>query len=312
MLDIEAGEVVARRPAAAAAEAAFTVMPGIVDHHVHLGLIEHEQLARGLVVEVHDLGWAPREAIALRADPPPGVLVRVAGPFHTAPGGYPKGRSWAPDESVREVMNPEDARVAVAEAAAAKYDFLKIALNADMANLADVVLESLVSAAQAVGLPVAVHAEGADQAARAINHGVDCLVHAPWTERVSDGLLDRAAGMKWISTLAIHDAAGRATALDNIRRFRDLGGRLRYGTDMGNGPTPVGVNAEEVLLLGDAGLAGDELIAALVGDVVLPTSAQGLLFSPHPLPVSAREVLLWLADARPLTDLDPKETHRER
>ena len=47
----------------------------------------------------------------------------------------------------------------------------------------------------------------------------------------------------WISTLAIHEDADRGTAIGNLRRFHELGGRIRYGTDMGNGPTPVGPNA---------------------------------------------------------------------
>ena len=33
------------------------------------------------------------------------------------------------------------------------------------------------------------------------------------------------------------------------------GGRLHYGTDMGNGPTPIGPRSEEIRALGEAGLA---------------------------------------------------------
>ena len=87
-----------------------TLMPGVVDHHVHLGLVQRELLADGPLVEVHDLGWVLEEALGWRENPPAGVTVRVAGPFHTAPGGYPSGRAWAPELAVRAVVDVEDAR----------------------------------------------------------------------------------------------------------------------------------------------------------------------------------------------------------
>ncbi len=53
-----------------------TVLAGVVDHHVHLGLVDHAALAGSPVVEVHDLGWEPEAVLRLRADPPRGVTVR--------------------------------------------------------------------------------------------------------------------------------------------------------------------------------------------------------------------------------------------
>jgi len=38
------------------------IMPGIVDRHVHLGLVDAAALADTAVVEVHDLGWLPQIA----------------------------------------------------------------------------------------------------------------------------------------------------------------------------------------------------------------------------------------------------------
>lgn len=278
-----------------------TVLPGLVDHHVHLGLVEHAGLADSPLVEVHDLGWDPRQALTWRRNPPHGVKVRVAGPFHTAPGGYPLGRSWAPDAAVRVVDSAAAARRAVAEAVAAGYDLLKIALHAGMGLLSDEVLSVLVTSGHAAGLPVGVHAEGEGQAARAIEAGADLLVHAPWTERLTDELLVRARAMTWCSTLAIHDPAGRACAIDNIRRFREAGGRVVYGTDAGNGPAPLGVNPAEIGLLGEAGLHGDDLLAALTGATdPEPGPDTRLLVSPHPLPDTAEQVVTWLADSRRL------------
>lgn len=283
-----------------------SVLPGVVDRHVHLGLVDAADLADSPVVEVHDLGWEPQAAMGWRARPPSGVRVAVAGPFHTAPGGYPSGRSWAPDGAVRAVDSPAAARLAVAAALAAGYDLVKVALHADMALLDDATLGALVAAAHDAGLPVAVHAEGAGQAARAIEAGADLFAHAPFSERLPDELLRRGLGMTWCSTLAIHARADRERALDNVRRFRALGGRVAYGTDAGNGPAPAGVNPAEIRALGEAGLAGDELLAALTSTGSSDSDSTGvrvdrLLVSPRPLPGTAEEAVAWLADCRRFT-----------
>ena len=284
--------------------AALTRLPGVIDRHVHLGLVDHGPLSGGAVVEVHDLGWSPVQAAAWRATPPGDVVVRAAGPFHTAPGGYPTGRSWAPADAVRAVTDTADARTAVADLTAQGFDALKITLHTAMPLLGDDVLRALVDAAHEAGLPALVHAEGPGQAARAIEAGADVLVHAPWTEALPDELLARAAHTTWISTLAIHDETGRAVATDNIRRFRAHGGTVVYGTDMGNGPTPVGPHPAEIRLLESAGLAGDDLLVAVLGPLDAPAPERTLV-SPLPRPQTAEELLGWLDSA---TRLTPRET----
>lgn len=271
-----------------------TTLPGVVDHHVHLGLVDRDLLAGGPVTEVHDLGWDPREVAAWAAEPPSGLRIRYAGPFHTAPGGYPSGRSWAPAAAVRHVASADQAAAAVADVVAAGGFAVKVALHAGMALLPDDVLGALVGAAHGAGLPVLVHAEGAGQAERAIDAGADTLVHVPWTEELPAGVIVRAAHMTWISTLAIHDgpggSAGLTLALANARRFAAAGGRLVYGTDMGNGPTPVGVNEREIELLGAVGLTGEALRRAVLG----PSDAAPVLAAPLPVPESASDLIAWL------------------
>lgn len=278
---------------------ADVTFPGVVDHHVHLGLVDRALLANCPVTEVHDLGWDPREVTAWAATPPSGVRVRYAGPFHTAPGGYPTGRSWAPDAAVRHVATPREAAAAVADVVAGGGFAVKVALHAGMALLPDDVLRALVDEAHAAGLPVLVHAEGAGQAERAVDAGADTLVHVPWTEALPDEVVARAAGMTWISTLAIHDGPGRPTglelALDNARRFVAAGGTLVHGTDMGNGPTPVGVNEREIELLGAVGLTGEALLRAVLGPADAPA-----LTAPGPVPETAAELIAWLRSARRL------------
>lgn len=291
-------------------EGRAATLPGVVDRHVHLGLVDRALLAGGPVTEVHDLGWDPREVTAWAATPPSGVRVRYAGPFHTAPGGYPTGRTWAPRGAVRHVASAREATGAVADVVARGGFAVKVALHAGMPLLPDDALRALVDAAHTAGLPVLVHAEGDGQAARAIGAGADTLVHVPWTETLPPEVIERAAHMTWISTFAIHDGAavdgavadgaaakGAAAdgpgadlgrALDNARRFVAAGGTLVYGTDMGNGPTPVGVNEREIELLGTV-LTGEPLRRAVLGSPDAPA-----LTAPLPLPETAAELIAWL------------------
>jgi imidazolonepropionase-like amidohydrolase len=174
-------------------------LPGVVDRHVHLGLADRALLAGGPVTEVHDLGWDPRETSAWAATPPSGVRVRYAGPFHTAPGGYPTGRSWAPDAAVRSVASPREVAQAVADVAAGGGFAVKVALHAGMPLLPDDVLCALVTEAHSAGLPVLVHAEGAGQAERAVEAGADTLARA-----VDRDALARAARAGGAHDLDLH------------------------------------------------------------------------------------------------------------
>jgi hypothetical protein len=284
---------------------AGALMPGVVDRHVHLGLVDGAALANTAVVEVHDLGWVPRIARGWKIDPPTGGLVRIAGPFLTAVGGYPSDRTWAPVGSVRELAGPADGVRAVDEAAAQGHDLIKLVLHSGGPLPDDATLVAVVRAAHRRQLPVGVHAEGEGQARRAFEAGADILVHVPWTESVPDDLLLAMAGsMRWTSTFAIHADADRGRALDNARRFIRLGGRLDYGTDMGNdmygGPTPVGPRPEEITALGQAGLTGDSLLESLTGSPRHRLRAAAAVYAPLPLPYSAAEVAVWMEQARRL------------
>lgn len=262
------------------------VLPPFIDHHVHVEMTRPEQAVAGGITGVVDLGanpavataWAAREGLP---------RVRFAGAFLTAVGGYPSDRPWlrpgsvrelatigddADDRSVREhIALPDHVELAVDEQHAFGASVVKVVLNADAGPVFDrPTLDAIVAAAHARGLLVAVHAEGAGTASLAIDAGADALVHTPWTERLDDALVARAAARQvWISTLAIHardfgdDSTELTCAIDNLARFRTAGGRVLYGTDLGNGEQPIGVNARELELLERAGLEASDLIEAL-------------------------------------------------
>lgn len=283
-----------------------TLLPGVVDRHVHLGLVDGARLARSPVVEVHDLGWIPEVAEHWRRSPHTGGPIRIAGPFLTAPGGYPLGHGWAPDTAVRQVADAAAATRAVDDAAARGYDVVKVALVSGQGRLDDATLEAIVTAAHAHGLPVGVHAQGGGQADRAFAAGADVLVHAPWTEVLPDETIGRmAASMTWISTLSIHGGLARRRAAHNALAFIRQGGRLVYGTDMGNGPTPVGVHRREVRALAALASGVDDLLTMLTGvpdggaeedRVTIPVARA--IVAPGPVPRSRARVASWLAAAR--------------
>lgn len=246
-----------------------TVLPGFRDAHVHLGLIDGSALLAGGIAAVDDLGW---DLDVAQTWPGDAALpeVRFAGRFLTPPGGYPAHDGWAPPASIEPVASPERASIAVNRQLDAGASFIKITLDSqDGPVFDDATLSAIVGHAHARGVSVAAHVQGIGQAERAFEAGVDRLAHSPWAERLDDRLLaSMARSQAWVSTLDIH-GWGRfgeafAIASDNVRRFHAAGGMVVYGTDLGNGPLPVGVNERELLALEDAGLGMDALVAAIV------------------------------------------------
>lgn len=304
-----------------------TALPPFIDHHVHLQMTDPDAPPRAGIAGVVDLG-AALPAIAALAEREALPHVEFAGQFLTAPGGYPGDRWWLRPGSLREVPPidtqgrsalPDAAGVAVAEQAAFGARLVKVVMNADAGPVHDrATLDAIVAAAREHDLLVGVHVEGAGMAAFAIDAGVDALVHTPFSERLDDALVRRAAalGQVWISTLAIHerDAVGDAfeLAVDNLARFRAAGGRVVYGTDLGNGELPDGVNARELAALARAGLEASELVASLVDPWPLASRDDWPLAGVATFvagdPPSPDGLSDWLATARvtPVEALEPR------
>lgn len=272
------------------------VVGGFTDHHVHLQLVEHTLLAGSRLGRVVDLGGSPE---ALRGLAPQPVRVDFAGAFLTPVGGYPSDRSWAPVGSVREIADAAAAEAAVTAMADAGASCIKVTSNSTAGPVfSDDLFRAIVDLAADHSLPVVVHAEGAGEAARVARLGAARLAHAPFTELLDDDeIAHQAAAVSWISTLAIHDDPERAVAIDNVRRFHAAGGTVLYGTDLGNGPMPVDLNAHELAALREAGLDDTALLHALAPVDPLGSSAGLLLLSDR----SADPLT-----ARPLTPADLK------
>ncbi|WP_322410760.1 hypothetical protein [Microbacterium invictum] len=286
-------------------------LPAFVDHHVHLHLVDGERLPLGGVAAVVDLGGDP----AILAARPAGALPHVtyAGAFLTTLGGYPAGREWAPPAIVRQITDassligrPGGAATAVDEQRLAGASVIKIVLHHDRPLPEDAVAV-IVDTAHASGLAVVAHVEGDGMTRRALDAGVDALAHTPFSEQLDDDLIARAAAAQvWISTLDIHrdDPPAAATARANLRAFRAAGGRVVYGTDLGNGDLPLGVNPRELRALIAAGCDGPALVAALTDPwpvaAPLPAVRTFLRGRPPGLDGETDPVALadWLASAR--------------
>jgi imidazolonepropionase-like amidohydrolase len=249
------------------------LMPGVIDHHVHIRLSDPRSILHGGVTFCRDLGWTPEEIFPLvdisQGTDFEGPAVVAAGPMITAAGGYPSKAGWCPPGGWTEVTGAEEAAAAVEYVASQDPAVIKVALNSEVGpTLSDAELVAVCQAAHSRGLSVTAHVQGAGQTERALGAGIDELAHCPWTERLSDEVvsgLARNTGI--VSTLDIHGYGSRTreldVAVDNLRRFAEEGGRVRYGTDLGNGPIPPGIHAGEAAHLAAAGLSTEAILRSM-------------------------------------------------
>ena len=266
------------------------LMPAAADRHVHIGLSDPGAVLLGGVAAVRDLAWPPDVIFPLAdASELPtftGPLIRAAGPMLTGPGGYPTADRWAPAGTGLQLRDADEAAKAVGVLADRGAAMIKVSLNAEAGPTpTDAELAAIVTTARERGLPVTAHVQGKGQAERAVGAGIDEFAHCPWTERLSESVLEAAAKtMRMVSTLDIW-SYGEVTpelrvAADNMARFRATGGRVVYGTDLGNGPIPPGIDVRELLLLHETvGMSADEVLEALVAGPLEPGAPADLIAS---------------------------------
>ncbi|GLZ55311.1 amidohydrolase family protein [Actinomycetospora sp. NBRC 106378] len=186
-----------------------TVLPGLIDAHVHLAFdvtrdpvpalrdADHAALHATIqanaatvlaagITTVRDLGDRDGLVAAFRDDVAagvaPGPRVLTAGAPLTPPGGH----CWFLGGEVTR----DGVRAAVASRAAAGLDVVKVMASGGMMTpagpgIADTqfdlpTLRLVVEAAREVGLPVAVHAHGTASVAMAARAGADTIEHAGW------------------------------------------------------------------------------------------------------------------------------------
>ena len=304
----QAGEVVPPPGARVVDGTGATLLPGLVDAHVHLGFYPPAQVLAGGVTTVRDLGWPPERLAALRreaADPGTSPRLLAAGQILTVPGGYPTRAPWAPPGTAWPVDGVADAVLAVAELAVAGAAVIKVALDDRVGpTLPAAVLAAVVKAAGERGLRVTAHVGTAAEAAKALAAGVGELAHWPFDPAgLPTALVDALAGsMVAVPTLHIDPSPARR---GGVRRFVARGGRVVYGTDLGNQGPPPGADVEELRLLVEAGLDPGRALAAATS---VAAAHLGLGGAGRIVPGARADLLL--VEGNPLADLTALERVR--
>ena len=279
--------------------AGATVMPGLIDVHVHMSTPEPltEQgrrdltavtagfLARGITT-VRDLGsygsslFELRSAIARGEVPGPrlvlsGQVISARTPGATSfPGMY------------RQCSGTDELRAAVRGQVARGADVVKVMVTGALTVAGEDVgpcqltadeLAAVVDEAARCCVPVAAHAEGADGIRAAVRAGVDTIEHGELAHTVPDVLAEMAErGIVLVPTLCVfgavgHDFGDRFPTWVQQRALR-LGEEARLtvaaahaaGVSIAAGADapPHGHNARELALLHEAGLPAMQAIMA--------------------------------------------------
>lgn len=272
-----------------------TVLPGFIDCHVHLKLSSPSRELAGGVTTVRDLGWSPS---LLKAPPRDGPQVLAVGPILTAPGGYPSKAGWCPPDAALEVT-PGQAPEQVRQLARAGACAIKVALEPRAGPTLDATtLTAIVRAAHQTGLRVTAHISTLPELTKALDCGVDELAHGLFDDTlIPDATLARMRRARVAMVPTLHVGPG-ANRLANAGRYHKLGGRLLFGTDLGNYGTAPGIDVTELELMVQAGLTPLQALHCATG-----AAAAWLGLPDRGMLAPGRRADLVLVEGNPLEDL---------
>jgi imidazolonepropionase-like amidohydrolase len=168
-----------------------TLLPGLIDSHVHIPLDAEAALQQGIALGVTtqlDMYTSPEKLTKIktfeRADPPNLSDVRTAGMGATVPGGHPTTMEGGKGGNVLPTLTrPDEAQSFVDARIAEGSDYIKVILDngaefhRHFPTLDDATLRAVLQAAHQRGKLVVAHALMADYAKEAIEAGVDGLAH---------------------------------------------------------------------------------------------------------------------------------------
>ncbi|HEY5016512.1 MAG TPA: amidohydrolase family protein [Streptosporangiaceae bacterium] len=267
-----------------------TLLPGLIDAHVHLlGLPDLERATQWGVTTMLDMG-TPAMALTDSLRHRPGLAdIRGSGNSASAPGGIQTTRMGMPAASA--VTGPGDAPRFVADRVAEGADYVKVIVE-DPAIMGAAALDvatigALVDAAHQAGLKVIAHATTAAAVRLATTGGADVVTHAPLDAPLGDEVTAAlvASNTVVVPTLTMMRAVaaaasrgqlpthGAGVSFDHARAtvsaWHRAGLAILAGTDSNMAPrspaqVPHGESLhEELALLVDAGQTpADALLAA--------------------------------------------------
>lgn len=256
-----------------------TVLPGLIDAHVHLtipsdgrdsvDLVKHLNervpeilngfLAHG-VTTVRSTGeyWPWIEDLQTRIgnERLPGPRVITAGPILTAEGAHPATTVCPPESSfcrshlTREVTGPEEARRAVRTLADEEVDYVKFVSDSTIVpvQIEDQVVRAIVDQAHREGLKVVGHVGEAEFMERYAEMGVDGFVHPPTQQRSRTP--DRVRRLARV--LTEHDTPVTTTLSVALMYSEEPAGPVIEGTASSR-RNEIEAQAQDVALLAEAG-----------------------------------------------------------
>ena len=218
-----------------------TILPGLIDAHVHLGApggiyaeakdfaaepIAERALAQYLysgVTTVKSTGDTLDGSIALRKRTGDGDLLGaelvVSGPLFTTEGGHGTeyfswlegpARAAAQDQFVRTPTSPDQARQQVRELRTAGVDAIKAVLESGrtgmlFARMDLAMFRAVVQEAAAQRLPASVHTGNARDVEDAVDAGASSVEHGSFSDTIGDAVLARmaAGGIAYDPTLSV-------------------------------------------------------------------------------------------------------------
>jgi imidazolonepropionase-like amidohydrolase len=225
--------------------AGATLLPGLIDAHVHIGdPRDLGTLASWGVTTGLDMACWPAERVAAIRTSVGGADFRTAGLPAIGGGGAHACMPGMPDVAV--IDTPDDARRHVEARVAEGADYIKGVAEApgDGGPSAEA-LAALVAAAREHGLLTVVHAASVGAFALAVASGAEIITHVPVVGQVrpEDAAAMKAAGQVAVPTLTMIEGirAGRlgstdiTTVLASLTTLHEAGVEIVAGTDANAG-----------------------------------------------------------------------------
>ena len=290
----------------------FTVMPGLIDAHVHLaigGPPSGNALAdaRAGVTTIMDLGSRTNRMLRIRdsinANLLPGPRVLASGIWIGASSGV------CEFNGIGITNGAEGFRARARENLASGANVLKVCLSSwpglvhalpDSVESTTEALDAVVAEARAAGKLVVAHAIGRAAAERAVRAGVNGLAHAAYIDSSLAAEMRRRGSfiISTITSLASDDSPASRDLKAALALAHRAGVSIVMGTD--GGVLPHGQNATELVALQDIGLSPLEALRAATSGAA---RAIGIADSVGVLAPGMSADLI-AVDGDPLRDLD--------